>query len=163
MNIKLKYFKLKRYLTLLTLIFFIVFKHARLVMPFIGLFQILCLRFPDKILYMFLLSYKSRGLKSFINCDSLHWDMAKITDFQNYFICFAFAFFVCFFEISGKWKLRMYCILTFFNFFMLIGSHLSFNTWDLYTVQENVLVGDVSLRQLAIIILCAVNFFEYYI
>lgn len=85
---------------MLTLIFFIVFKHARLVMPFIGLFQILCLRFPDKILYMFLLSYKSRGLKSFINCDSLHWDMAKITDFQNYFICFAFAFFVCFFKIS---------------------------------------------------------------
>lgn len=157
MNIKLKYFKLKRYITLLTLIFFIVFKHARSVMPFVGLFQILC------YYIIFLPSYKSRGWKSFIHCVSLHWDMAKITDFQNYFICFAFAFFVCFFEISGKWKLRMYCILTILTFFLLIGSLFSFNTWDLFTVQENVLVRDVSLRQLAIIILCAVNFFEYYI
>lgn len=121
-------------------------------MPFVGLFQILC------YYIIFLPSYKSRGWKSFIHCVSLHWDMAKITDFQNYFICFAFAFFVCFFEISGKWKLRMYCILTILTFFLLIGSLFSFNTWDLFTVQENVLVRDVSLRQLAIIILCAVHF-----
>lgn len=43
-------------------------------------------------------------------------------------------------------------------FLMLIGSQLSFNKCDHYTVQKKVLGGVVWLRQLALLILCAIHF-----